>query len=132
MTITFKDYERLKGAMGLPSTRENVSDALANLQSALAQARQLPQDAISGDIVTMNSRVLFKDVVTDRKAELTIAYPGDADNLAMKVSVFSPIGGALLGRQCGDIVSWKTPSGISNFEILEVTYQPEAVGHYSL
>jgi regulator of nucleoside diphosphate kinase len=63
---------------------------------------------------------------------VTLTYPDEADNRKMKISVFSPIGVALLGCQEGDIASWRVPSGIGRFKVLRVTYQPEAAGHYFL
>jgi regulator of nucleoside diphosphate kinase len=92
----------------------------------------VPQKRIPGNIVTMNSRVFLKETSSKREAELTITYPRDADNLKSRISVFSPIGAALLGKQAGDITSWSTPNGNKWFEILKVTYQPEAAGDYSL
>ena len=92
----------------------------------------LPQVNISSDVVTMNSRILLKDILNEREAEVAITYTQDADNRERKISVFSSIGVALLGRQVGDVVSWNTPNGMGQFEILEVIYQPEAVGDYSL
>jgi regulator of nucleoside diphosphate kinase len=38
----------------------------------------------------------------------------------------------LLGRQVGDKVSWKVPTGVGHFEVAKILYQPEAVGHYHL
>ena len=34
----------------------------------------------------------------------------------------SPIGKALIGKKCNDMISVKTPSGERNFEILKVDY----------
>jgi regulator of nucleoside diphosphate kinase len=90
------------------------------------------QETISGDVITMNSRVLVKDLVSGREAEITITYPHDADNREGKVSIFSPIGVALLGRKVGDNISWRVPNGIGRFEIQKIIYQPEAVGDYYL
>jgi regulator of nucleoside diphosphate kinase len=92
----------------------------------------LPQERISERVITMNSRVLLKEMSNGRETEVTITYPQDEDNIERKVSVFTAIGIALLGRQVGDIVSWNVPAGIGQFEIVQITCQPEAVGHYYL
>lgn len=130
--ITINDYHRLIGLIELASLKSETPDGVSRLYEALLSAKMLSQKSISGNIITMNSRVLLKDVSSEREAELTITYPKDADNRERKVSVFSSVGVALLGNQVGDIVSWETPVGIGQFAILKVTYQPEAVGHYSL
>jgi regulator of nucleoside diphosphate kinase len=48
------------------------------------------------------------------------------------VSVFSEIGLAVLGRKENDIVSWRVPTGIGQFRVEKVVYQPEAAGDYFL
>ncbi len=132
MVITANDYHRLIGLSEFASPKEKMPDTISRLYDALMNARKFPQDSISRNVITMNSRVLLQDISSERQAELTITYPQDANNLQRKVSVFSTIGTALLGKQVGDVVSWKTPAGDGQFEILKVTYQPEAVGDYSL
>ena len=102
------------------------------LNNKFKSARMLAQDRISPKVITMNSRVLLKEISKDRQAQVTITYPQDADPREGQISVLSPVGLALLGRQVGDSVSWEVPSGIGNFEIFKIIYQPEAMGHYHL
>ncbi len=132
MVITANDYHRLIGLNELALPKEKMPDPIARLHDALMNAKKLPQDAISRNVITMNSRILLQDTAGERQAELTITYPQDADSRERKVSVFSVIGIALLGKQAGDVVSWKTPAGDGQFKILKITYQPEAVGDFSL
>ena len=80
----------------------------------------------------MNSRVHLKDLNSQRDIELTLTYPRDAVPSERKISVFSEIGIALLGREEKEVVSWNVPDGIGLFEIVKVTYQPEAAGDYHL
>lgn len=130
--LTINDFQRLTGYIEFASLRTSMPSLALRLQNELLDSTLLPQENISGSIITMNSRVLLKEVLTNRDAELTLTYPQDVDARERKVSVFSSIGIALIGKQVGDVVSWKTPVGLREFEILKVTYQPEAVGHYSL
>jgi len=46
----------------------------------------------------------------------------ESDPKRGRISVQSPIGSALLGREAGDIVEVKRPQGVTEFEILEVRY----------
>ena len=132
MVITVNDYQRLTGLMEFASLKEKMPEIATRLDKQLTGAKMVSQEIISRDIITMNSRVLLKDVVRGTEAELTITYPQHADHRERKVSVFSSIGMALLGKQVGEVVSWKVPAGNGQFEILKVTYQPEAVGDFSL
>lgn len=92
----------------------------------------LPQENISSKIITMNSRVLLRELSTGREKEISIAYPHDANGKEGRISVLSDAGAALLGRQEGDVVMWKTPIGVGEFEVAKVTFQPEAAGDYYL
>jgi regulator of nucleoside diphosphate kinase len=95
-------------------------------------AKTFPQDRISNNIVTMNSRARLREITSSREIEITITYPQDADSREQKVSVLSPIGVALLGCKEGDVTSWRVPGGIGRFKVEKVIYQPEAAGHYYL
>ena len=46
----------------------------------------------------------------------------EADIKVSKVSVTSPIARALIGKSAGDVVGVQAPSGIREYEILEVRY----------
>ena len=130
--ITINDYQRLTGFIGFASVKEKMPEIVDRLNSKFKTAKLLSQDRISGNVITMNSRALLKEVSQGREAQVTITYPQDADGREGKISVFSPIGLALLGRQVGDTVSWNIPTGIGHFKIMKIIYQPEAVGHYHL
>jgi regulator of nucleoside diphosphate kinase len=126
------DHRRLMGLIDFASLNIKMPEIVNQLRDKMATARKLPAERISNTVVTMNSRVLLKELSTRKQIEITITYPKDANNNERKVSVFSAIGVSLLGRQVGDIVSWKVPGGIGRFKIVEITYQPEAVGDYYL
>jgi regulator of nucleoside diphosphate kinase len=130
--ITINDFQRLTGLIGFASLMDKMPELVNRLNSKFKSARMLKQDLISEKVITMNSRVLLKEISKVRQAEVSVTYPQDADPREGKISVFSQIGLALLGRQVGDIVSWEVPSGVGHFEIIKIIYQPEAVGHYHL
>jgi regulator of nucleoside diphosphate kinase len=130
--ITDNDYQRLVGLIGFTTETQKMPESVAQLFHVLRDAKRVLPDQIPENVVTMNSRVLLKDLSNQREAELTITYPQEAEHRERKVSVFSSIGTALLGMQAGDIVSWRVPAGQGNFQILKVTYQPESVGDYYL
>jgi regulator of nucleoside diphosphate kinase len=132
ITITINDYNRLIGLLELASLKTLLPDMAGRLYANLLNAKTLPQEKIDERIITMNSRVYLRDVNNQRKTEVTLTYPHEAEPRERKVSVLSEIGIALLGRHENDLVSWKVPGGIGLFEIVKVTYQPEAAGDYYL
>lgn len=132
ITITVNDYQRLMGLIEFASLKAKMPKVTSQLMENLGEAKLLPQHEIMDNVVTMNSRVKLKDLTNRIEAEITITYPEDAEPRERRVSVFSEIGLALLGRKENDVVSWRIPNGIGMFEVQKVTYQPEAAGDYYL
>jgi regulator of nucleoside diphosphate kinase len=132
MHITVNDYQRITGLIEFAALQHKNPEIAGRLLKELKIAKTFPQDKISSNTVTMNSRVLLREIASGREVEITITYPQDAEPREQKVSVFSPIGVALLGCREGDITSWRVPTGIGRFKVEKVLYQPEAEGHYYL
>lgn len=130
--VTVNDYNRLTGLTGFASLNLKMPEVVNRLFEKLSVARMLPQESIDKRIVTMNSRVRLRDLDSGRETEVTITYPHEADTRERRISVFSEIGVALLGAREKDVVSWKIPAGTGRFEVVKVTYQPEAAGHFYL
>ena len=132
MSITVNDYQRITGLIEFAALKNKSPEIADRLLKELKVAKTFQQDRISNNIVTMNSRALLREVSSGRQIEITVTYPQDADSREQKVSVFSPIGVALLGAREGDITSWRVPTGIGRFKIEKVIYQPEAAGDFYL
>jgi regulator of nucleoside diphosphate kinase len=130
--VTINDYQRLIGLMEFSSLKTKDPEVTNKLLRELKSARMLTQENISEKVITMNSRLILRELDTDREKEITIAYPHEANVAEGKVSVVSHAGAALLGRLEGDIAVWRTPLGFKEFEIVRITFQPEAAGEYHL
>lgn len=130
--VTVADYQRLMDLMEFTSVESRKQDVADKLARNLSSAKRLKQEDIAHNVVTMNSRVKLRELVSKRETEITITYPQEAEPRERRVSVLSEIGIALLGRKENELVSWRIPDGVGNFEITKVTYQPEAAGHYFL
>jgi regulator of nucleoside diphosphate kinase len=81
------------------------------------------------DVVTMNSTVRFTLLESDKSQTLTLVYPKEADGSPDKVSVFAPVGTALLGLREGDVFALPSPAGKPvTVRVDAITYQPESAG----
>ena len=129
--ITLNDYRRLMDVMNSPTC--SASPAIsARLTYELNGAKIFAPEDIDDKVVTMNSTVLLRDRVNGSEVEVTITYPGQVDTRVNRISIFSPAGLALLGRKAGTVIAWNTPAGLRQFEVVDILFQPEAVGDYSL
>ncbi len=108
--------------------KKNIYELEKELKDAIVVE---PKD-IPADVVTMNSKFKIKDLETDKESEYTLVFPFDADIEQNKLSIFAPIGIAVIGYKSGDTIEWTVPSGKRRIKIEEISYQPEREGHYNI
>jgi regulator of nucleoside diphosphate kinase len=132
--LTDQDYTRLKHLLAEHARRSrSMQDELETLEEILDLARVVRPEMVPANVVTMNSRVLFRDARTGEEGTVTIAYPGEADPSGGRISVLSPVGAALLGETEGKEIELPLPHGQTRrIRILSVLYQPEAQGDFAL
>jgi regulator of nucleoside diphosphate kinase len=105
---------------------------LTRLEQELEWAQVVSPQDIPDDVVTMNSQARIRDLDSNEEMVFTLVFPIDADYERGRISVFAPIGTALLGYRAGDIIEWKVPGGVRRLKVEEVLYQPESAGDYHL
>jgi len=130
--VTTLDNARLRR---LVAARQRQSDreATAALLDELDRAKIVPPERIERDVVTMNSRLLFRDEDTGETREVSLVYPADGVAQPHRVSVLAPIGTALLGLTAGQTIDWLLPHGWrKRLRVVQLLYQPEAAGHLHL
>lgn len=129
--ITEADRKRLKELIGV--VREFGSQTrkdLEKLAQELARAEVVDSKDVHPDVVTMNSRVILRDVDTGEEMNYALVFPKDANIETGAISILAPIGTAILGYSKGDIIEWSVPAGIRRIRIEQIVYQPEASGHF--
>ena len=85
-------------------------DLLSNLDSI--DLTKIPTDSIA-----YGSRVVLYDLEKEVKVSYKLVTSEESDPDNGLISTVSPIGQALMGREEGDEVKVKTPTGFRNFEI---------------
>lgn len=105
---------------------------LKSLAEELEKAEVVSPQDVPAKVVTMNSKVVLRDLGTSEEMTYVLVFPGDADINAGAISVLAPVGTAILGYAKGDIVEWPVPSGVRRIRIEDILYQPEAAGDYHL
>ena len=125
------DRDRIKKILEKMSENSQAPDkSVDKLEGELSRAVVVDSQQVPRDVITMNSKALLQ--LNDENIEVSLVYPDDADLSAMKLSIFSPIGTAILGYKEGNTVNWEVPSGTSKIHIKKILYQPEAAGDYDL
>jgi regulator of nucleoside diphosphate kinase len=132
--ISTFDRERLEEllAEALAFGHHDRSD-LEELATELERARAVKPDRVPSGLVTMNSRIVLRDLDTGDEKSYSLVFPSEADIGRGAISVLAPIGTAVLGYAEGDELEWPLPSGKNKrMRIEKVTYQPEAEGDFHL
>jgi len=131
--ITELDYTRLCNLISVARSDKGVETKnIDTLGLEIKRAKKVRPQKISPDIVTMNSKFEIIDTDTSKTMVFTLVYPADSDFRNGKLSVFSPLGSAVIGYKTGDEVSFEVPRGTKKVIIGKVLYQPEANGEYSI
>lgn len=125
--VSSLDMDRIEA---LIEKMPRVTPEVEQLENELDRATIVAPDAMPDNVVTMNSTVRFKFIGDSKVFEKTLVYPHDLMN-DEQVSIFAPVGSALLGLAVGQSLNWPMPNSQSRtVEILEVLYQPERAGEY--
>ncbi len=94
---------------------------IQKLEETLAKARIIDVKNTPTDKVYLYSKVKVLNLNTNQVVEYTIVSSQEANSAEKKISLQSPIGKSLLGKQVGEIVEVKVPAGIVKYKILEIT-----------
>jgi regulator of nucleoside diphosphate kinase len=86
------------------ATAERLADELD--RAVIVDDARLPPD-----VVAVGSRVRFAEEDGGTEREVVLAWPGEADAAARRISVLAPVGAALLGLRVGEGIEWPLPGG---------------------
>ena len=127
--ITIPDAERL--ALQSRFVRNQLeAEILSEIGARIRRATLLEPSAAPGDLVTMNSRVVLREVDTGRQHVLTVVFPSCANSRKGWVSVLTPIGSILLGARAGQTLTCPILGAIATVVVEAILHQPEAAGDY--
>ncbi len=125
--VSSLDFDRIDAL--LAAVPASAFPGKADLQAELNRADVVAPEEIPPTVVTMNSTVQFAIRETGKEFRLTLVYPRDIDGSADRVSIFAPVGSALLGLSVGDELSWPGPGGsMMTVQVKNIIYQPESAG----
>lgn len=117
--ISNKDYHTLKTL--ITSYPDNLkSKEIGQLMEELERAEIVEEDQLDEDVIRLNSSFEAEDVLTKKLWKLTVTLPQQANIKEQKISVFSPLGVALIGFKKGMTVKWELPGGMKTLKILNV------------
>ncbi len=133
LMVTVFDLNRLRVLIdSARKTGLGERTVLGKLEKELKKATVCLPERIPANRVTMNSVIKLRYLPEGREMVYMIVFPQDANIEDKKLSILTPIGSFLIGRSTGDIVVCAVPYGLKKLEVMDVLYQPEAAGVYSV
>lgn len=108
------EYDAAKEAQG------HLEKKIAELENTLATASILDEKDIDTSKVYLLSTITILNKKTNKEMKYTLVSKDEADFKKGKISVDSPIGQGILGKEIGDIVQIDVPAGTLELEIKNI------------
>ena len=90
------------------------------LEMAINRSEVIEIDKENSDKVYFGVTVELRNMATDEGVVYQLVGHYESDPDSGKISLASPLGKALIGKEEGDEIKLKTPGGVQEFEILEI------------
>ena len=110
------EYDAAKHRQGF------IEGRIQELKDKLARAYVVDLSNLKPDKVVFGATVTLYDTMTDEEVTYRIVGEDEADIKLGMMSCTSPVGKALIGHRLDDTVRVKVPSGLKEYEILDIKY----------
>lgn len=123
--ITKSDYERIKQQINfnycfMPSSNNRL-ESIVRFEQILDRATIVANEFIPAGTVMINSQVKMAEIETGVEIDFTLTLPTPAYSIEKKISIFSPLGCAVIGCRTGDIIECAISEGIKKFVVKSIT-----------
>lgn len=109
------EYDAAKEAQGLLEAK------IAAMEGSMANIRVLDESTIDTSKVSILTKVTLTNLKTKKQVTYQIVSEKEADLKVGKISVTSPIGQGVLGKQIGETAEVQAPAGKLEFKIDDIS-----------
>jgi transcription elongation factor GreA len=108
--------------------RQGLMEARINfIESRMANYVVVDMNRLGGEKISFGATVELEDVETGEKKRYTLLGPDETGFCKGSVSILSPVGQALLGKEVGDEVVIMVPRGRVEYEVLSIEFNGPAI-----
>lgn len=100
-----------------------IEGRIRDLQSKIASAQVIDPSRMNHNRVTFGASVKVFDLETEVERVFRLVGPDEADVRRGFISVTSPVGKGLIGKEVGDTVTIKAPAKTFEYEIVEINFE---------
>ena len=109
------EYDAAKEAQGMLEMK------IAELKDIIGSARMIDESRISTKDVQILTRVKIRNTKSNQIMTYLIVSESEANLKEGKLSVTTPIAKGLLGKKVGEKATVQVPSGVMEFEVMDIT-----------
>lgn len=111
------EYDAAKNRQGF------IEGRIQEINGKLARAYVVDLTNMKPDKVVFGCTVTLYDTATEEEITYKIVGEDEADIKLSKISCTSPVGKALIGHKLDDSVKASVPSGVREYEIIDIKYE---------
>ena len=97
-----------------------IEGRIMELQYKLGNADVIDPDTISKDAARFGCTVVLENIDTGDEVKYQLVGPEESDIKEGRISVASPLGQAIIGKQIGDEIVIIAPVGKRSYELIEI------------
>ncbi len=100
-----------------------IAGRIEYIEDRISRAEVIDPSKLSGDKVVFGATVTLENLDTDQEVVYQIVGEDESDIDNGRLSISSPVARGLIGREVGDEVKIRTPSGAKRYEIVDLVYK---------
>jgi transcription elongation factor GreA len=100
--------------------QKRLEGRIADLEKVIQVAQVVQRPVHSGNIAHLGSTVTVKDLKWNDELKMKLVGAFEADPTQDMISITSPLGSALIGKEVGDEFEYEAPAGVQKYKILSI------------
>ena len=113
-----KDFRENAPLDAARETQGKAEARIRELEDTLRHAVII--DTKQGKGARVGNTVVLKDLTSGKNVTYKLTDTAEADPLSGKISIVSPVGGAVVGRSQGDEIAVQTPKGERRYQLASI------------
>ena len=97
-----------------------VEGKIKELEHRIACADVIDPKTVRTDRVMFGCTVVLENLTTEEPVRYQLVGPDESDVSEGRISVSSPLGQAMIGKEVGDEIVVQAPSGTRRYELIEI------------
>jgi len=97
-----------------------VEGTIRQLEHKIACAEVIDPSTVKTDRVMFGCTVVLENLTTEGEVQYQLVGPDESDVSRGRISVSSPLGKAMIGKEVGDEIVVQAPSGRRRYELVEI------------